>query len=338
MGTLLALFLAVPILSIAALQVSVLPDGSVRVPIRGASGVPEVRPVSGGLLVEVPEGRVERGSATGTGEIESISTATSHSRHRALITLHLRQGSAVGPERVEATLGEGGLTVRVHPAKAAMVPTDAMGAAGNKTPAVVGRTFVKGVEPGPRIAMEARPVSALALRVGVALGLLGLAAWLAVRHRRVRGGEVRPAGIDIVATRLLGKSQRLMVVDVNQQRFLLAASDQGGIRLVAQIEGPAAMATAADPLKAIFADMLADVSKVAPKPRPALRLVPDEDITEPAPLQQSPGSQEVAAPTTPAKQGMSVPMTPPVSTSAGSGSSDVAGLMALRRNRTQASR
>src|SRR5258708_4615899 len=63
MGALLLLLLAVPLWSGGALQVSVLPDGAVRVPVHGAAGMPEVHAVPGGVAVELPEARVERGSA-----------------------------------------------------------------------------------------------------------------------------------------------------------------------------------------------------------------------------------------------------------------------------------
>jgi flagellar biogenesis protein FliO len=158
-----------------------------------------------------------------------------------------------------------------------------------------------------------------------------------LHQRRRRPGEVLPGTIQIVAARLLGKGQRLLLVDVDKRRFLLSTSEQAGVRLLSSIgPGEIAEAEAGDPaMDRVFADMLAHVEEpkpdrepaaaapvqAAPPPpppppparRPVLQLV--EELPEPGPAPEPATARRSPEP------------------DAGRRSPDLEGLLALRRSR-----
>lgn len=319
---------------------------SVRVPLKGDPKAPEVRAAPGEITVEVPDGKVERGTAAVLGQgaagegLREVSASTSRSRRRAQITLRLPDGKVVPEEAVEARIEDGAILVRLR-LKAAAAPIAAAAPTATATPAPA--------TAAAPAAMRVPESAGVARRLAPALGLLsilGLGGVAALLLRRRRPGDVRPAEINILATRMLGKNQRLMVVDVSERRFLLSASDQGGVRLLARIGGPARDARdaapeiipeqTADSLEGVFADMISQVTPTAPAPasvkKPELKLVPpQEPEAEPAP---PPTPAPAPAPVEAAAQ---VPAPAPVGKK-GKGdqqieSADVAGLLALRRHR-----
>lgn len=303
--------------ALAALSVTFEPGGfSVQVPLRGDPGVPEVRALPGEVVIEVPEARVDRLSTTlspGPGrpaEVTEISAATSRSRHRAVISLRLQHGATLPTDRLDVTLVPGALNLRLRePHRPAATPTPRAAAAPASTSSTIATpSTAAAAAPASAPALAAPAASAPAAsapttasamagghslleqwpRVLGALSLFGLAGWLAVVYRRRRPGgapgEVRPTAIDIVATRMLGSKQRLLVVDVEQQRFLLSASE-GGVQLLSPI-GEGALAERAphelsatakeDGLEQVFSDMLAGVPKpkAEPKAEPKAKVAP----------------------------------------------------------------
>lgn len=328
-----------------------------RVPLRGTPEAPQVGTMASSVVVEVPEGRVDRGStALSDPEVAEISTLTSHSRHRAVITLHLRPGVTLAPERIEAMVEKGQLTLRVHrPRTAAPAPAAekiAAAPAPEKTAPVL-------AAPAAPLGMKESTPAPLALwwRALAALLLLGGGGWLLVyRLRRQRATELCPTAIDILATRALGRSQRLLVIGVAEQRFLVAASEPGGVRLLSRIgagkaapaleraiaEGPAAAAGENDPLGEVFEDMLKEIEtgvkeQPAPPPReapkkarPALHLIEVQDAKAPAAPAPSLGKQQEFVAPAAAKR--------PAPSDFASGNTDAAGILALRRYRQGAGR
>ncbi len=71
-------------------------------------------------------------------------------------------------------------------------------------------------------------ISTMLMPLGVILGLLMAAAWLArrLRHGRFRGAVMRP-GIEILASRQMGLQSSLLIVEAEGQRFLLGAGRNG---------------------------------------------------------------------------------------------------------------
>ncbi|MCS6912300.1 MAG: flagellar biosynthetic protein FliO [Myxococcales bacterium] len=316
----------------AALQVVSEQGGlTVRLPVRGDPGVPEVHSSPTEITIEIPDGRLERASTTlletaeGTMPVREISSGTSRSRKRAFLVLHLRPGAQLPADRVSAQISQGWLTVRVAPSPPPVSPS----------PPVAPKPSPRVTPPASSTAGTVKPrqPTDLALRALPFLLGLGLLVWLIYRQRTTRHSEVRPSAIHIVATRTLSRSQRLMVVDVDRRRFLLSASDPGGVALLAAIH-PATpdSGPGSDALDEVFDDMLSDLSgRTPPKEptppsesripagRPVLHLVEDPPQATPA--------------TEPAER----PAASSASASEAS-SSDVAGLLALRHHRREAAR
>ena len=369
--------LLVSVLNAGAIQLTMEQGNlALRVPLRGTPGVPEIKSAPGEVIVEVPDARVDRASTnlldTGDGEgrllVTEVSALTSRSRSRrtALIGLRLREGATLPPSRVSAHISQGVLTIHVakEPStKASPAPplvADRIKAppANAGTLASAGAAATRGASMKSTSAalLPARHPSDLALRVLPFLLGLGLIAWLLLRQRAAgrkpgQKSDLRSTSINLVATKALGKSQRLMVVEVDQRRFLLSASEPGGVSLLAPIalgEGEAMKAapTAArgkDSLDTVFSDMLVELGQndAQKKPedatrgagRPVLQLVdasPDRSDEMP---RQAPSVMKAAA--------ESVPTAPPTSTghsmtsarADGPSSADVAGLIALRKVR-----
>lgn len=233
------------------------------------AGAPALSTAPGVLLIEIPGARMDRtgGTTAPVGSrlsmaVGEILQANSRSRQRATVTLRLRPGVVLRPEQVLASVEDGALRLALRPEAATPVapPATRVTQPSEPLPSGAAARRSSGSTVGVAGAAAAGVPWARAL---AGLGGLGVAALLALRLRPRRRIEVRPAAIDIIASRALGRNQRLLVVDVEQQRFLLAASEPGGLRLVSPI-GPdgrhGGLARADEALGDVFADMLAGVT------------------------------------------------------------------------------